>query len=190
MVPLPPEIADATGPVTVTITAVDARTTIDRRYGDPRTLPAAISELTGTDGIEETVIDAQANIGVECEPWRVPRRVRTRAHHRRPGRPGVVLDHCRSAPRRRDGDGTSVQPAVARRRIERSGRCRDGHTWPDVDRVVLADSDVPPPATDDSLIAVDVRRNDPRARTVEVAPCPDGCWVVFGEGFNTDWEAT
>jgi arabinofuranan 3-O-arabinosyltransferase len=25
---------------------------------------------------------------------------------------------------------------------------------------------------------------------VEVPACPDGCWIVLGEGFNTAWEAT
>jgi arabinofuranan 3-O-arabinosyltransferase len=27
-------------------------------------------------------------------------------------------------------------------------------------------------------------------RTIEVAECPDGCWLVFGEGYNEGWTAT
>src|SRR4029077_20334808 len=27
-------------------------------------------------------------------------------------------------------------------------------------------------------------------RTVEVGPCPDGCWVVLGEGYNPAWTAS
>ena len=39
----------------------------------------------------------------------------------------------------------------------------------------------------------DSRRGDPRrprARNVTVGPCPDGCWVVLGEGFNEAWGAS
>ena len=27
-------------------------------------------------------------------------------------------------------------------------------------------------------------------RTVEVSPCPEGCWVVLGEGYNQAWTAS
>jgi arabinofuranan 3-O-arabinosyltransferase len=56
--------------------------------------------------------------------------------------------------------------------------------------VALADPDMPPPATADSVVAVDVERNDARARDIEIAACPNGCWIVLGEGFNAEWEAT
>ena len=57
-----------------------------------------------------------------------------------------------------------------------------------VDRVVLTDPQVPAPAAA-SDIGVDIVRNDPRARDVVVDPCPTGCWVVLGEGFNDAWTA-
>jgi arabinofuranan 3-O-arabinosyltransferase len=41
-----------------------------------------------------------------------------------------------------------------------------------------------------SDIAVDVSRDDQRTRDVTVAACPDGCWLVLGEGHNEAWSAT
>ena len=63
---LPPALSEADGPLTITITAIDPVTTIDRRYGDPRTLPAAISELTGTEGIDVVSLDRRAPIAASC----------------------------------------------------------------------------------------------------------------------------
>ncbi len=34
-----------------------------------------------------------------------------------------------------------------------------------------------------------VRRDD-FTRTATVAPCPDGCWLILGEGYNRGWSAS
>jgi arabinofuranan 3-O-arabinosyltransferase len=60
-----------------------------------------------------------------------------------------------------------------------------------VDRVALTgdvDRTATPAAPSD--IPVEVTHAEPRARDVTVGPCPDGCWVVLGEGFNDAWEAS
>ena len=59
-----------------------------------------------------------------------------------------------------------------------------------VDRVVLTDAEVGSPALPGGRIDVELLRNDTRARDVQVAACPDGCWVVLGEGLNEAWSAT
>ena len=54
----------------------------------------------------------------------------------------------------------------------------------DVDRVVLS-TDSPEPArpTIDPTESV-VVESDARRQILDVPPCPDGCWVVLGEGYN------
>ncbi len=59
-----------------------------------------------------------------------------------------------------------------------------------VDRVVLAEAEVGSPALPDDRVDVELLRNDARARDVQVAACPDGCWLVLGEGLNEAWSAT
>jgi arabinofuranan 3-O-arabinosyltransferase len=56
----------------------------------------------------------------------------------------------------------------------------------DVDRVVLLDH-----ASHESapVVGADVLDQSRTSRTVRVAPCPSGCWVVLGEGFNDGWVA-
>jgi arabinofuranan 3-O-arabinosyltransferase len=59
----------------------------------------------------------------------------------------------------------------------------------EVDRVVLTETNsVPDPANvTATATVVDESRFH---RTIEISGCPDGCWLVFGEGFNEAWEAT
>lgn len=188
-IPLPPAITDATGPLTITITAIEPRTTIDRRYGDPRTLPAAISELTATSGLEIVEIDGQATIESTCEPANADGEPTMLELDGRP----VPLEFSTTVASLLAGDqfeASSCAPvrlAAGSHELWASDLGVAGLT---VDQVVLADPDLPPPATVDSLVAVDVERNDPRRRDVEIDACPDGCWVVLGEGYNDAWAAT
>ena len=58
-----------------------------------------------------------------------------------------------------------------------------------VDRVVLADVEPGAVVTGERPQATVVE--DGRFhRTIEVAGCVDGCWLVFGEGYNEGWTAT
>ncbi len=188
-VELPEEISGSGGALTLTITAIDARTTVDRRYGDVRTLPAAISELTGTDGIDVSGIDVGAIIEATCG---TDSSSSAGAFVEVDG-DEVELEFSTTAGELLDGDPIIARPcatlsldAGTHELVAPSG----GLAGLNVDQVVLADPDLPAPASADSLVDVDVQRNDPRVRDVEVSACPDGCWLVLGEGFNTEWEAT
>jgi len=189
VVELPPAVAEPSGPLTITITAIDARTTIDRRYGDPRTLPAAISELTGTDGIEPVRVDDNATIAATCDAANA----NTSGSLLEVDGSEVTMSFSTTAGALLAGDSVAAQACVPISLDAGSHDLAATSTEAPaltVDQVVLTDPGLPAPPTADSLVDVDVLRNDARSRDVEVAACPSGCWVVFGEGFNTEWEAT
>jgi len=180
---LPAAFADeaSRSTVTVTITAIDPQVTIDRRYGDPITLPAAIGELTATPGISTVELDRSTTISAACrddllavdgDPLALS--FSTTVDDLLAGRP-VTATACDAPIVVRSGEVVIESDRSA------------GLT---TDRVVLREPAVPPPAAADTLVEVDVVRDEPRRRTVEVAPCPDGCWIVLGEGHNDAWTAT
>ena len=188
VVDLPAAVADAGGPLTITITAIEPVTTIDRRYGDPRTLPAAISELTGTDGIEVVRIEDDAVISATCADGGSDLGSLLTVDGSEIG-----FSFTTTAGALLEGESfmaRACEPIVVGSGSHDLASTTAHATALSVDRVVLADAGFPAPATADSLIGVEVLRNDPRTRDVMVEPCPTGCWVVFGEGFNTEWEAT
>jgi arabinofuranan 3-O-arabinosyltransferase len=189
---LPPAVSAPAGPLTITITTIEPSITIDRRYGDPRTLPAAISELTSTDGIDVVRLDRDAPIEASCSVDNpavgdgfgsilsidgddVDLSFSTTAGSLLDGEP-VIARACEPVVLPSGSHDLTGSPTRAPGLV--------------VDQVVLADAGLPAAPTVDSLVDVDVVRNDPRARDIVVSPCPTGCWLVFGEGFNTAWEAT
>ncbi len=171
--------SSAAGPMEFVITAIDERTTIDRRYGDPRALPAAISELEV--GIEPVTIDRTATIAAECSP----------DHLDIDGQP-LPISFETTVGALLDGEPVA---ATACGPLELAAGVHDLTSSTSsaltVDRVALTDEvdRSGSPAVLDT-IPVEVTRNEPRARDVVVGPCPDGCWIVLGEGFNEAWEAS
>ena len=172
-----PDGIRGTGRVALTITAIEPRTTIDRRYGDPRTLPAAIAELSATAGIDPVTVDASTAVSADCadgfltvDGSTVPISFDTTV--------GALLD------------GSAVE-ARSCAPVRLAAGVHELSTAPasplTVDRVVLIDS--PTAASEPGAVNVEVTRDDPRARDVTVAPCPQGCWIVLGEGYNTAWSA-
>jgi arabinofuranan 3-O-arabinosyltransferase len=82
------------------------------------------------------------------------------------------------------GDTAAGGSAVRTIRLE----SRPGtQTGLDVDRVVLRDVASPEPAA--QRIDVELLEQNRTSRTARVGPCPDGCWVVLGEGHNDGWLA-
>jgi arabinofuranan 3-O-arabinosyltransferase len=160
---------------TITISGIEARTTIDRRFAETTTLPAAVSEVTSpalarprfsrptarcldlldVDGapVSFSVTDADRAALLDGE--------------------AVELAMCESA---------ALELTAGEHRID----SRDGIVQ--VDRVVLSE-----PARG-SVLDGDRRPAtmtvDGTGRTIDVPPCPDGCWLTFGEGFSTGWRAT
>ena len=59
-----------------------------------------------------------------------------------------------------------------------------------VDRVVMSDASNAAIESASAPIDLTVERNDPRARDITVGPCPTGCWLVLGEGYNQAWRAS
>jgi len=166
----------AAGPFTLTITRLAARTTIDRRYGEPTVLPAAIAELSG-DGIPTSQFGAAdrtpfcANlISVDGEPVGVSLDAETFATLRL-GEP-VERPLCNPTSLELEAGThrvTTVQPAGFH-----------------VDAITLL-SGRTAPATDAPNVEVTRTR---LARTATVSDCPDGCWLILGEGYNRAWSAS
>lgn len=57
----------------------------------------------------------------------------------------------------------------------------------DIDRVVLRD---PSPTTTAARPVTEIVDRSRTGYSVQVGPCPTGCWLVHGEGFNTGWTAS
>ena len=164
--------------LSVTITAITPWTAIERRYGDVITLPAGISELTAA-GIDVLPVDRAAAVVANCsdeflviDGAPLPVSFATTA--------GALLDGdaigaeiCDAPLRLAAGDHTIVS----------AGRRTAGLT---VDHVILRSPNRAVTAAESPLVTV--VKNEPRDREVSVA-CPDGCWLVFGEGYNTAWQA-
>jgi len=167
----------------ITITAIDPQTTIDRRYGDALTLPAAIAELSDTPGIETVTFEPTATIAADCSP-----------DYMRLDESPVLLSFMATAGALIAGDPVEASWCDAPLQLS-SGRHELVSTHATsaltVDRVLLTDSRAATlgRTTPDSEITVSVERDDPLHRSVTVAPCPEGCWLVLGEGFNEAWIA-
>jgi arabinofuranan 3-O-arabinosyltransferase len=176
----------AAGTTSLTITAIDGRPTVDRRYGDVLTLPAAVAELS-SPAIPRSDFDPGATIAVECADGLLGI----------DGEP-VRLSFSTTAATLLDGEPIDAEvcdgpiPFVAGdHRVVGSNTAATGPlSAMTVDRIVL--SDATEGVVDSAVAPIDVvvERNDPRARTVTVAACPDGCWLVLGEGHNEAWRAT
>jgi arabinofuranan 3-O-arabinosyltransferase len=167
------------GPIEVVVTDIDERTTIDRRYGDPRTLPVAISELA--PGTPRVTTDPAVVVSVDCSPdflridgVPVPVSFETTV--------GALLE---GFPVQARSCSPLELPAGVHDLVASSGVTSSALS---VDRVVL--SDAPGVLVEAGLVPIEVTRREARARDVTVGPCPDGCWIVLGEGFNDGWEAT
>ncbi len=165
--------------LTLTITQIDQRTTIDRRFAETTTLPVALREVTA-DGLVATSAVAtapastceQGLVTLDGAPLSVAFDETTR--DRLDAGESVDVPLC---------DPTPLRLANGPHRIESSAGLRTGV---DVDRISLADvtprSSTPPP-----VVTVTRTRT---TRTATVAACPEGCWLIMGEGFNAGWTAS
>lgn len=166
----------AAGSVTFTITAVESRTTTDRRWAEQVQLPAAVAEVGGLDLQPSPVADLLA---CRTDLLRVD------------GEPIGVLVDADVVARLAAGEVVDTglcgdEPLVLAEGTHRISTARGPATGIDVDRLTLrsrisATQVIQPPPPD-----VERTRS---TRTVTVTACPDGCWLVLGEGFNPAWEA-
>ncbi|MGB8860088.1 MAG: alpha-(1-_3)-arabinofuranosyltransferase family protein, partial [Ilumatobacteraceae bacterium] len=170
--------AAASSPVmTLTVTGIEARTTIDRRFGEPTTLPVAISELTSpaitaptqtTPDTHQTCTTGLLSIDGAAVP--------------------LQLDVTAEAALAR-GETVRVhpcEPLVLSAGTHHLSTLNGLSSGIDVDQVVLDDGVAPTHAAAPTVTLQRTRTS----RTATVAPCPRGCWLIMGEGLNSGWAAS
>ena len=160
--------------LSVTVTGIDARTTIDRRFAEVTTLPVSIREVSGA-GIVTTrplqrdrALCRDDLLTIDGHP--VSLQVDTEALG-----DGDVVQAKLCA-------GGTIDLAAGTHRVATSAGLSTGI---DVNGVVLSDISEPA-ATTPPVVEVSRART---SRTATVAPCPTGCWLIMGEGWNTGWTA-
>ena len=170
------------GSVRITITGADVLTTRDRRSNEIVALPAAVAEIR-LDGADPVPIPTEVDLGcrdvlsIDGQP--VTFDLGT-------VQPGAVLA----------GEPMVTHPCPPGGEIRARAQLdtiriesRPGvETGLDVDRLVLRDVAMREP-TAGGDVPVEVLDHGRTSRTVRVAPCPTGCWVVLGEGLNDGWVA-
>ncbi len=171
--------------VTLEVAAVDARFTQNRRFNEPTLLPAALSEIQ-FDGVSPGLAPVE-RLTVDCRDDLLTLDGDAVA---------VSFDIATSAALAGDPiDATvctdSFDLAAGEHRLLSEPGALTGF---DVDRVTLSTPAVP---VDEATGAADI---DPtqsividssaRSATLQVPPCPTGCWVIHGEGYNDAWTAS
>jgi arabinofuranan 3-O-arabinosyltransferase len=174
VIPLPEPLP--AGPATLTITAVEPRFTLDRRYAEPVELPAAIAELSvGARTLVPDYVDTGCRGDlVQVDGRAVLVRVFADAASLLDGEPAEAM-LC-------EDDAIALDTGVHR-------LTAPGMTGLHVDRVVLASGANVPSASAEPRPTATVTSSDRLSRHVVVDDCPDGCWLVLGEGFHNSWSA-
>jgi arabinofuranan 3-O-arabinosyltransferase len=168
------------GTVQIEVTGVDAHTTRDRRSAELVELPSAISELTGS-AITPTPLPESVPIGCRTDLIEID------------GDPvGLDLGSVSTADLL-DGNPVSATPCAGTTPTWGASRELRVVSSPgtvtglDVDRIVFGRD---PATVGGTIVSTDVTDTGRTSRTVEVAACPVGCWLVLGEGLNDGWEAS
>jgi arabinofuranan 3-O-arabinosyltransferase len=153
----------------------------DRRFGEAVVLPAAVSEMT-FDGLSLD-IRPQQTLAAQCQTGLVEL----------DGDP-VPVSFLIDTSDALNGESFEAQPCeemaeldIGRHLVSTTAGAVSAFN---IDQVVFAQR-VESGALDAPIdpTAQVVTKTGRRSRTVEVPPCPNGCWVVLGEGFNTAWSA-
>lgn len=163
--------------LTLTIAGTDGATTIDRRFAEVVGLAAAISEITGL-AIAAPIVAAVADcheglLLLDGAP--VGLRFGTGAAAALTRGEAVDVDVCVDEP---------IALAPGTHRIESiAGSLTGVH----VDQVTIRSGTTArsPTAVSPSVTVERTRTS----RTATVAACPDGCWLILGEGYNPAWTA-
>ena len=167
---------DLAGEVTITVSGVAARDTVDRRYGDVVELPVSIRELTGLQ-VRRSSSDAPVcrDDLLQIDGRDVPLRIDHGALLRGEA---VTATTCTGEPVELD--------AGQRQLTTRPGR----YTGIDVDTVSIGTSGARTTAQGEARIAARaITRDSPTAWSAYLTPCPEGCWLLLRQGFNRGWTA-
>ncbi len=169
--------------ISIEITEVAPQFVPNRRFNEPTQLPAAVSEVL-FDGTSPAVQPIE-RLTIECSDDFLTI----------DGDPiGISFDSATS-----DAVvGGPIDAEICTDPIELTAGAHTvasasgADTGFDVDRVVLSTDTVVPaplPSAIDPTAPL-VIESSARHRTLDVPPCPDGCWVILGEGYNDAWRAT
>ena len=164
--------------MTLEITAIEPRITLDRRYAEPVVLPAAITEISARPQASvPAAVDTGCRDDLARDRRRQPCRSRVRATvaaaaRRRPRRRHRLRGRDRTRPRRRDPPADDAPRARVCTSTASCSPRRTGRS----------------PVTADPTATVTARAGSTREVTVD--GCADGCWLVLGEGFHESWSAS
>ncbi len=167
--------------VSLEILTIEERFTQNRRFNEPTVLPAAISEVRFDD--ESPTIRPSDRLGTDCsdrflELDGTPVSLRFDI---------ATLDALAGDPIDAQVCSAPSLSAGTHELLSQPGATTGFH----VDRVVFSER----VGTRGTTSEVDptepiVVESSSRHRVVEIPPCPNGCWLVHGEGFNPAWRAS
>jgi arabinofuranan 3-O-arabinosyltransferase len=178
------------GVLTVAVSGAEQRTTRDRRSAELVTLPSAIAELR-SEAIAPASLPATVALGCRDDLLTIDGAAvsldlgTTDMSALMAGEPvEATTDAC----------DTATIDAGDHRIVATSPTATGLH----VDRLVLGDPTaravdggaVDGGAVDSGAVDARIERRGRTTRTVDVAACPQGCWLVLGEGHNTGWAAS
>jgi len=165
------------GPVRITVLATDGATTVDRRSGRPVGLPVSFSELTARGlghGLPAMIDGACRDDLLRINEKGISLRVTGSTAQALAGLP-LQVELC---------DPSAIDLAVGTHLLR--GATGSGLA---VDRVVLQNQQAVERESSAPAVNVAATESDDQ-RQLTVGPCPSGCWLIFGEGFNDGWSAT
>lgn len=181
----PGPLADATGPLTVTVAATDGATTVDRRYGEVVGLPSGLAEVSGR-GLSAAPLPDRLDTGCRQDLLEVDE---TPVGLRVSGPTADVLAGAALTTRRCGPDAQERLDLGPGEHLVESAI--GSSTGVDVDQVVLTNEAAETALATPAPAAPAVEVTGGRAhQTVTVGPCPEGCWLDQGLGWNPGWEAT
>ncbi len=160
---------------TLTVTSIDAATTIDRRFGELTTLPVSIRELV-SPAIALPVPGGHADDRCDDTLLQID------------GQPvGLLLARAGESTLVEGQHVTTCEPLRLSAGTHRISTANGLVGGVDVDQLVLDDGVADVARTTPPVVTVERTRT---TRTATVAPCPTGCWLIMGEGFSTGWAAS
>ena len=163
----------------ITITDTNHATTTDRRYGEPVELPVGLNEIVA-NGVSPRALPSMLDTGCRLDLFSID------------GSPvgirliGSIQEMMTGAAAHVELCGDQLSTLGPGEHIVRSQR--GVLTGIDVNRVVLSSVGTPKPAAPATPTVTELG-NARTSRSYRVDGCPTGCWLVFGEGFNTGWTA-
>ena len=175
---IPPEAATGDS-LTLTVTAIEPRTTIDRRFGEPTTLPVSIRELSAPAivlpvyGVDHEDVCDDTLVTVDGAP--LPLHLTADDQN--------ALDHGKTV------TVTACDPLTLDASDHRVSTANGLTGGVDVNRLVLDDGAVAAAAAAPTAPTVTVQRSR-TSRTATVSACPQGCWLIMGEGLDIGWSAS